>query len=64
MKRIVIDSDKCEGHGRCVALAPDLFDVDDYGMSYALVDEVPSDQEYAANRAVSACPECAISLIE
>lgn len=64
MNKIAIDSNKCEGHGRCVALAPDLFDVDDYGMSYTLMDEVPAVQEHAAKRAVSACPERAISLIE
>ena len=24
--RLIVDSEKCQGHGRCYALAPDLFD--------------------------------------
>ena len=31
--RIVIDAEKCQGHNRCYALAPDLVDVDDMGMA-------------------------------
>ena len=27
--RVTIDVDKCQGHNRCYALAPELFDVDD-----------------------------------
>ena len=29
--RIKVDSEKCEGHNRCYSIAPELFDVDDYG---------------------------------
>ena len=36
--RIRVDPEKCQGHNRCCSLAPDLFDVDDYGMSHALND--------------------------
>ena len=28
--RIHLESEKCQGHNRCYALAPELFDVDDY----------------------------------
>ena len=27
--RVHVDQEKCQGHNRCVALAPDLFEVDD-----------------------------------
>jgi ferredoxin len=64
MTRLAIDTAKCEGHGRCVAIAPELFDVDDYGMSFLLVDEVPADELEAAKRAIDACPERAISSTE
>ena len=29
--RIRIDPERCQGHSRCYAIAPDLFDADDYG---------------------------------
>ena len=28
--RVHLDAQKCQGHNRCYALAPELFDVDDY----------------------------------
>ena len=41
--KISVDPDKCQGHSRCYALAPELFDVDDYGNATALNDgDVPS----------------------
>jgi ferredoxin len=64
MSKVIVDADKCEGHARCVARAPELFDVDDDGMSFPLVDEVPADQEDAAGKAIDACPERAISFVE
>src|SRR6478736_9680834 len=27
--RVHVDGDRCQGHNRCYAIAPDLFDVDD-----------------------------------
>jgi ferredoxin len=59
--RLVIDEARCEGHARCVARASELFDVDDEGQSFLLVDEVPSELEGAARSAIDACPERAIS---
>ena len=42
LMRVHLDSGKCQGHNRCYALAPELFDVDDYGQAVLLVeDEVP-----------------------
>ena len=42
--RITLDSNACQGHGRCYALAPTLFDTDDEGYAVLLVDgEVPAD---------------------
>ena len=40
--RIKVDAEKCEGHSRCYALAPELVDVDDLGNAFELNDgEVP-----------------------
>jgi ferredoxin len=62
--RIRVDPDQCQGHSRCYAIAPDLFDIDDYGTSTARNDGgVPADDEDAARLAVSNCPEQAIEII-
>lgn len=62
--RVSIDSNKCEGHARCIARAPELFDVDEDGFGVVLVDGVAEDQEDGARAAVNACPERAITLSE
>ena len=63
--RIVVDTDKCEGHNRCYSLAPDLIDVDDYGYASAIGDgNVPPELADAARLAVDNCPEYAITIEE
>ena len=62
--RVKVDPDKCEGHNRCCALAPGLFDVDDYGTATALNDGiVPPGLEEKAKLAVQNCPEYAIEFV-
>ena len=34
--RVHVDGDKCQGHNRCYALAPELFDVDDLGYAHEI----------------------------
>ena len=59
--RIRVDPDKCQGHSRCVGFAPDLFEVDDYGMSTVKGDgTVPPDREDVARLAIANCPEYAV----
>ena len=42
--RVHLDAEKCQGHNRCYALAPELFDVDDYGQAMLMVEgEVPAE---------------------
>jgi ferredoxin len=60
--RVTLDPDKCQGHNRCYALAPALFDVDDYGQALVIGDgRVPPELEDAARLAVANCPEYAIA---
>jgi ferredoxin len=62
--KIVIDEERCTGHGRCYSLVPELFDSDDQGHSL-LQDpgaEVTADQVRQAQVAVDNCPEDCISL--
>jgi ferredoxin len=59
--KIRVDPDKCQGHARCFALAPELFSVDDYGQSSVLGDgTVPAELEKKAQLAIANCPEFAI----
>jgi ferredoxin len=63
--RIAVDPDRCQGHARCYALAPELFNVDDYGQSSVLGDGiVPPELEDRARLAIANCPEFAIAEIE
>lgn len=63
--RVRVDPDRCQGHARCYALAPDLFDVDEYGQSSARGDgTVPPGRQEAARLAVANCPEFAVELVE
>ena len=62
--RVKVDPDKCEGHNRCCALAPELFDVDDYGTATALNDGIVTPGlEEKAKLAVQNCPEYAIEFV-
>jgi ferredoxin len=63
--RVVLDPDRCQGHNRCYALAPEIFDVDDYGVAVLLNDGVvPNGLEDKARLAIANCPEFAISLAD
>ena len=63
--RVRVDGDKCQGHNRCYSLAPELFDVDDLGMSSAKGDGlVPPELLDKARKAVANCPEYAVILEE
>jgi ferredoxin len=63
--RVEVDTELCQGHNRCYALAPELFDVDDYGTAMVVGDgTVPPDLKEKAELAVANCPEYAIKLIE
>ncbi len=62
--KIKLDLDKCQGHGRCYSLSPDLFDSDDLGNAVLLVTgELSDDQVAQATLAANNCPEYAIEVI-
>ncbi len=62
--KIVLDAQRCTGHGRCYSLAPELFDSDDEGHSVVLTPDVPEGLESQARLAAENCPETCISLVE
>jgi ferredoxin len=59
--KLTIDTARCQGHGRCYDLAPDLFGDDDEGYGKVLGDGVvPAGREDEARRVAANCPEGAI----
>jgi ferredoxin len=63
--RVEVDPERCQGHNRCYVLAPELFDVDDYGNAVVRGDGgVAAELEPKARLALANCPEYAITLIE
>lgn len=65
MHHVSVDSARCQGHARCLAFAPEVFEFDDEGYSY-----VPEDRKtvegvsVALGMALANCPERAIQLNE
>jgi ferredoxin len=63
--KVQIDSERCQGHGRCYDLAPALFGEDDEGYGTVLGGgPVPAGQEQDARLAAANCPERAIEIVE
>jgi ferredoxin len=59
--KVRVDPDKCQGHNRCYSLAPELFDVDDYGYATAAGDgAVAVELQAKAKLAAANCPEFAV----
>lgn len=63
--QVHVDPQLCQGHNRCYAIAPELFEVDDEGNAAELNNGVvPAALEDKARLAVANCPEFAISITE
>ncbi|MCW2614496.1 MAG: ferredoxin [Frankiales bacterium] len=60
--RVHVDPQRCQGHARCAALAPEVFELDENGFSTTRDGVVPPDLELDAGKAVRSCPEDAISV--
>ena len=63
--RVQVIDGKCQGHGRCYGLAPEVFDADDLGNAVVLNDGVvPAGSEANARLAAENCPEYALEVDE
>lgn len=61
---IAFRSSACQGHGRCQALAPEFYQLDDDGyLELAPEAAVPPHQEAAARRGAAGCPERALNVL-
>jgi ferredoxin len=63
--RVVVNAELCQGHNRCYALAPELFDVDDFGQAIVIGDgTVAEGLAEKAQLALANCPEYAIAIVD
>lgn len=58
--RVSVDEDRCAGHGMCLTLCPEVFQMTDDGWAVADPETVPAGSEDAAREAIDNCPERAI----
>jgi ferredoxin len=61
MAWINVDEDQCIGSGECIALAPDVMELNDQGCARVKVSDVDED---LARRICGVCPVNALSLDE
>jgi ferredoxin len=60
--KVTVDPDLCVGHGRCYALAPDVFAPDDFGHCEIIVESPEGTLVDQARIGAENCPERAISI--
>jgi ferredoxin len=63
--RVRVNPRKCQGHSRCKTLAPELFELDQYGHAREIgAGFVPQELVERAYLAQSNCPEFAIEIVD
>jgi ferredoxin len=62
--KVRVDLGKCVGHGRCYALAPEVFGEDERGHCRVLREVIPAAFEHQARLGEANCPEDAIRVEE
>ncbi len=63
-RRLLVDWPACKAHGVCAELLPEMVSLDEWG--YPLIKDAPVPRSLLthAQRAVTACPTLALSLVE
>lgn len=68
MTRLHVDWTRCDGHGACAELLPELLEVDDWGFPVSRTGErdpeVPPELEEHARHAERSCPLLALKLVQ
>jgi ferredoxin len=62
--KAIVDVGKCQGHARCYAMAPNVFQLDEDGYNQTGETDVPPHQVDEARLGAASCPENAITLVE
>ena len=58
--KVKVNNEACIGCGACVSICPDVFEINDDGLSQAKVEEVEKDKEQEVMDAKESCPTGAI----
>jgi ferredoxin len=68
MSHLQIDWTRCDGHGSCAELLPDVLTLDEWGyplpLEQAAEPQLPRSAQRRASRAVKACPLAALRVVE
>lgn len=60
--KIIVHNDKCQGHARCFAMAPHIFQLDDEGYIRPGDIDVAEGDEKLAWKGAKSCPERALEI--
>jgi ferredoxin len=60
--KVHVDHDRCEGNGRCVVAAPDVFELGDDDIVRVRREPIDAEAWEKVERAVRSCPRFALSL--
>lgn len=58
--KVVVNRDNCIGCGACEALCPEVFQIDDEGLSTVICENFSNADEAKVTEAVEGCPTSAI----
>ena len=62
--KVKVDKDSCIGCGACAAICPEVFDLDDDGLSEVKTEEVKNNNIDDVKDAFDSCPTGAIEIEE
>ena len=60
--RVEIDTDRCQGHGKCMIESPEVFGEDEQGYPVLVMTDIPDEYRPAVERCVLGCPETALRI--
>lgn len=60
--QVLVDYDRCDGMGLCMAAAPEVFEIDESGFMRVLVETPTERHAEAVREAIRRCPKSAIAL--
>ncbi|MDA8045864.1 MAG: ferredoxin [Actinomycetota bacterium] len=63
-RRLLVDPIRCDAHGLCAELLPEMVQLDDWGYPIVSDQAVPAHLLGHARRAVAACPTLALLFAE